>query len=57
MQNNLLKIGAVIGGICAALLVARTGHAEDWLQFRGANAGDIPTQWSDDQNLNWALAL
>lgn len=62
MRNLILKILAGIVGVCAVLLVAKTSSAEDWLQFRGENAdgrysGDVPTQWSDDQNLKWVFAL
>lgn len=62
MRNIILRIWAGIVGVCAVFLVAKASSAEDWLQFRGANAGgrysgDVPTQWSDNQNLKWVFAL
>ena len=62
MQNNISKIGFVTGGIWAAMLIVTTGSAEDWLQFRGNNAGgryhgEVPAEWSDAQNLKWAIPL
>ncbi len=49
--------------LLCALMSARSGLSEDWLQFRGAsNAGvspdkKVPVKWSDSENLLWKLAL
>ena len=46
------------------LLIAQSevSFGEDWSQFRGEHAsgvyaGDVPTQWGDQQNLKWVIPL
>ncbi|MEL6897898.1 MAG: PQQ-binding-like beta-propeller repeat protein, partial [Planctomycetota bacterium] len=61
---NSLKIhpAHVLASLLALTMSASICLGEDWRQFRGEDAagvysGDVPTQWGDNQNLKWAVAL
>lgn len=51
--------------ICAGLICTaiKTGHCEDWPQFRGPNGAatsdesKLPTEWSSDKNVAWKVSL
>ena len=61
MGNLKRTTGMVAGWALAACALA---NAEDWTRFRGPNGSgvapagaSVPTEWGDDKNLAWKLAL
>ncbi|MEL6109214.1 MAG: PQQ-binding-like beta-propeller repeat protein [Planctomycetota bacterium] len=53
---------ATLVSVALLLTSCARSQAEDWLGFRGPNVsgiydGNLPTHWSDTQNLKWALPL
>jgi outer membrane protein assembly factor BamB len=59
---KLKRTAGVVAGL--ALVVSSLAHAEDWTRFRGPNGSgvaasseSVPSEWGDDKNLAWKLAL
>src|SRR5260370_631382 len=55
-----MRLSAFLFGLC---LISSIAAAGDWRQFRGtdtngvADAADLPTHWSESENVAWKAAL
>ena len=62
-RRMFVKQVVLQGMMLSLVLIAQTGLAEDWTQFRGAKGAGIspdtnlPVTWSDTENLRWKVEL